>query len=523
MKHLAHTLFLLFALGGCAGQPEPPQAAVASTEVRRATVDTRVTPRAELVQFGDEPFALDSDDFIEITLAHAPAALSLEDIELHVEGDSFGGSAAEDPLDYVRFDWPYAGNARVARIYLGSGVRLTAGGHAAFDNTKPGEASGVWVSGAGLLDIADQRVGGIKLAFDRYYDTYRARVLQRARMGDSCLQNYALSYDLDGLLAMYEATRFRRYLEEAMYFVDILIEKTADQDSDGYLDFRGTTHTLNKNRPTFNVALCDWKAGRPVARLARLIDEDPDLVERYAARQESYRTFVDRHLVEKWSAALNVHEQDMYMPESVYFVESDDLIHRIAHYGDIVSDAWIATQDEEQGRVLDGVLSRVCADLVSSDRHPGAVEWDVYMEGPRATPAITRRYGQPYDGIGDTSHANGTVAFLISAVLRGGKRCEGREILDDLAFTFRNVITQRVGGGGEPNYRFADFVDGGVLTDGQPPYSVGRFIEDGWLKLGEIDPEVQAIAQNFYDENGPLHRLQFLGNLARNYALARWQ
>lgn len=479
--------------------------------------------RVELVQLGDDPYALDSDDFIEITFAVAPKTLSLTDISLTVAGDSFGDGVEENTNDYVRFDWPYSDNQRVARIYLGRNVHLKLGGHANATRTTPGSPSGVKIRGVGVKDLSDRRTRLLQLAFDRYYRNYQSTVQKRAQSADACLDNYYLSYDLEGLLSMYEATRATQYLEQAMHFADTMLGSAIDRDNDGYMDFAGTTHTLNNNRPQFNIALCDWKAGRPIARLARLMDENSVFAGRYPGKRAQYRSIVDKHLVQKWSNTLNHNASKMFFPESVNFVESDDLIHRVSHYGDIVVDAWAATRQPAFETLLDSIVTRVCADLQDSDRHPGAIEWDIFMRPEHSKRDIVRLYGRPYDGISDTSHANGTVAFLVAAVLRADKKCRGRDVLADLALTFRTVITNPPNPRKDVGYRFADFVDGGVLADGQPPFSVGRFIEDGWLKLGEVDPEVQAIAQAFFDEGRPVHRLQYLGNLARNYSLAKWQ
>lgn len=479
--------------------------------------------RAEVVQLGSQPYALDSDDFIQISFSVAPEEMSIADITLPVSGDTFGDDAATNARDFVRFDWPYSGDPRTARIYLGSNARLRIGGIAEASRTARDSPSALVIEGFGIVDLGDRRVRNLQRAFDNIYRKYQPIISKRAHSADSCLDSYYLSYSLEGLLSMYEATRSNDYLEQAMHYIDSMLASAADLDGDGYLDLEGTTHTLNDNKPTFNISLCDWKAGRPVARLARLMDESPELSERYSRKRLQNRSIVDKHLVRKWAEALNQSDGQMFFPNGVYFAEVDTLIHRVGHYGDIVVDAWVATGEPDFEPLLDSLMARVCTDLQDSKRHPGAVEWDIFIRPKRSGRDIVRLYGKPYDQISDTSHANGTVSFLVAAVLRANRRCANRDVLGDLAFTFREAIATPPNTAGNTAYRFADFVDGGLLEDGQTPYSIGRFIEDGWLKLGEVDPEIQAIAQSFYDNGEPLHRVQFLGNLARNYALASWQ
>ncbi|MFK8016105.1 MAG: hypothetical protein AB8G17_11780 [Gammaproteobacteria bacterium] len=477
---------------------------------------------ADVVQLGKDRYAVDGADYVELTFAVAPASLSLDDLQLTVRGDHFGAANKTQAADVVRLDWPYGGNTHVARIYLGADPHLRVGGYAVQDDDTPGRPSGLRIGATGFADLADRRVRNLSLAHDRYLNSYFPRVLERANRADACEDNYPLSLDLEGLLSMFEATRANRYLIKSMDIADAMLAQAADYDDDGYLDFKTTRNPQKPEETRFNVALCDWTAGRAIARLSRVLRTDTQLAGRYRQRAARYQRYVEHDLLEKWSSKLGPANAAMHLPTGVYPVEQDTLIHRVAHFGEIAIDASMGRGGADVHQIIGEQLQRVCNDLEDSKRHAGAVEWDIFMRSRKAGVAIERKYGRPYDQLSDTSHANGTVAFVLAAHLHANQRCAGRPAIDQLITTFLKVIVRK--SSTDPaTYQFSDFVDGGLLTDGDPPFSLGKYIEDGWIKLGEVDAEVQRVVQSFFKTDKPVHRLQYQGNLARNYALARWQ
>ena len=118
----------------------------------------------------------------------------------------------------------------------------------------------------------------------------------------------------------------------------------------------------------------------------------------------------------------------------------------------------------------------------------------------------------------DTSHASGVVSFVVAdAVLT-------RSVFDDESvWRFARELTDVIWNGEFDDPAFADFVDGGVWR--KDPGSLGaRNLSDGWVKLGLIDPQVQALMMAVQKRGVQKDKeLQLIGNLARNFALAHWQ
>jgi hypothetical protein len=441
----------------------------------------------------DSSYGVNAGDriVIELGATSALASLRLEDIRLALQGDSFGRSPKLEPSG------PHA-----ATITLGAQPRLKIGGRFAAGRSTEGAASGVSLRDSTPVDIQDARVLDLQKKFDAELENARPQIERWANSGNA-FYYYYLSNQLEGLISMAEASHDERYLKLAMGYIDRMLDSGRDADGDGYLDFKTTGDNLDK----YNVALYDWRSFRPVARIARVIQSDNVWRGKYEDKMKRYRTFIDHDVIEKWSKTRS-------KAKGLDWFEDDGLIHRLAHFGDILVDSYLATGSADQRRMLVEVATKVKKQIKVSQRDAKAVEWNKLFKnsGP-----IIRDYAG-MKGVSDTSHASGTVAFVAADAL-GPKAVFAEADLQRLSYTLLHVLWN----GSMDNPQFADFVDGGMHPKRANEYG-DRNLADGWMKLGQFDSTVQKVMMVAMDASGgDRYRLQAIGNLARNYAKAGWE
>ena len=106
------------------------------------------------------------------------------------------------------------------------------------------------------------------------------------------------SYMLRAYVNLYELTKSTTWLNKLTTHVDVIIANATDLGSDGYLDW-GTTRYGDGGKYPYLVH--DGMIGLPIAQFIRLVDRNPTTLAAYATQANAYQTFLETHIVPKWS------------------------------------------------------------------------------------------------------------------------------------------------------------------------------------------------------------------------------
>lgn len=282
---------------------------------------------------------------------------------------------------------------------------------------------------------------------------------------------YTLGYTIDGLTSMVEATGERRYADEALDHVATMMASARPSSSlpgssfdDGHL---GWTSPSEKDEVPLYESFC-W---RYVARLLRVIAEGP--LGRDAGMRATVtrvQAFADAEIVDKW----------MSRGANDYVYRSNT--HMASHWAYIAMELARLTTDPDRRTRYREVVVNVDDHLPNRDASlhgqmrparadAGAYWWsDVWGE--------TGGRGQ------DIAHGNAVVNYVVeSQHLDSGWTATDLRALGN---TLTSFVLRR--DGPHPAY-----VDGSGNGNG--------WIADGFVKLGRIDPAIQAQLETYDVQN----------------------
>ena len=138
----------------------------------------------------------------------------------------------------------------------------------------------------------------------RYVRYFNAQLAASKAMFDSYAsstdghQFYTLSLAHEAVISMWEATRDRKYIEQALIWAEAMIKNATLIDSKGYRNWTGGWLSPYSTKKV-NYELDDFQGTTALARLSYLILTDPTLAD-LAARAQAVRAFEKREIVEKW-------------------------------------------------------------------------------------------------------------------------------------------------------------------------------------------------------------------------------
>lgn len=462
------------------------------------SVTKRVSITAAYFKDMDTSFSVTKGDTIQLVASapdEIPADPSISGLSLSNKDDSLGRGASIERT------------STGISLILGDDPRLKIGGIFGASDKFGFSPSGI-SAGTNTVDIQDERITTIAAAFDAEYRSKKTTISDWASLGEG-FNYYYLSNYLEGLISIFEATGNETYLQDLMQYADEMLADAKDLNGDGYLDYHTYYESDGKiilNKP--DVQLYDWRGFRPIARLMRVLGADSSLKAKYATSYQRYSDFVRKHLVEKWSDKYS--NKVLALP---MYYEKEGLIHRVAHMGDILVDFYLADSSLMGLEGLSSVASGVKAQLRTGKND--SYEWNILYKD---NAAIIRDYSS-ISGVSDVSHASGTVSFIVAEAVQTQLVFNASD-LDKLVNTLLLIIRDETATDTQKWLR--DFVDGGVST--VKPYSYGLVnLADGWIKLGVYNSDVQRLMDLLFSKGKTgSYRLQYLGNLAKNYQYARW-
>ncbi|MEV4348649.1 hypothetical protein AB0J83_29685 [Actinoplanes sp. NPDC049596] len=301
--------------------------------------------------------------------------------------------------------------------------------------------------------------------------------LPQSRSRDSW-DHYNLSYSLDALVAMFRATRERRYLDRALEFTENVMAAAVPSRSiagsrfkDGYLGWPSSMNGEDGDEiPLYESYF--WRYGTALLvamRESAMVMADPG----YQARFDRLHTFAATHVFAKW--------YDRGPDHYIY----RERTHMAAHWGLIALHLGRLQPRDTFQAVRAEVDRRLRDQLRRSPVDPAAYFWsDVW--------GSVKRPGQ------DVGHGNGVMAYVVEAHDRGTAWSDA-----DLA-AFAAVLKVIWPGGRD----YRAYVDGTGTDNG--------WLADGFVKLGRGHPSVQLRLEGHQVVND-----QFAANMALNARMLR--
>lgn len=291
---------------------------------------------------------------------------------------------------------------------------------------------------------------------------------------------YQLSYSIDALASMYEATGQRRYADRALDDVENMIA-SARPSRDLGIDDPYLGWVSNQNGSTGEqVPLYESYAWRYVTRLLRVVRDgglDRDAAVR--ARTDRILAFTERNIFDKWYSRGPA--------ETIYRSRT----HMSTHWASIALDLDRLTPDPARRPRYQQVVSDIDDHLPN---YPGSLRAQMRPSPQEPSAWIWSDVWGDTSGVQDVSHGNAVMSYVVESRDVGGS-WSAEELR-----RFQRTLSAFVLGRGD---RYPANVDGSGKGNG--------WIADGFVKLGRYDPALQAALQDYGVQNS-----QFYASMAVN-------
>jgi len=364
--------------------------------------------------------------------------------------------------------------------------------------------STAFVLGTGPVSDAAQSTAYYQSYFDKEYGANSSRFNSMVNSGDS-VDYYYFAQVLDGTTCMYEATGDLAYLERALKWAETMVSKAAIIDRDGKKNWKGD---YVYGSVSVSYLHHEFVAGMEMLRLARLIITDAGLNGGYGPRAQTVYQFVKTHIVDK----------QIYTRGNLYWFENDAADYGSALSAKTANLARLCLYIYQIGgdakyRDLGDTFAQSFKERLQP--YGGGLVWDLgYNEDDDSYPAP------------DTAHAN-RHPYMAVEFYRAGRAITLND-LNGLAALLSNKIWNQ----SYSDPRFTNFIDGSNTTYLSRGAWANGYIVSGWMNLGEVAPEVQAIGDAVLEGiiagvrnpsldymNHDRGRTQLVGHLAKNLAL----
>jgi len=326
-----------------------------------------------------------------------------------------------------------------------------------------------------------------KALFDQRFNSQMHSLWEGYSTCNDSYYYYHLGYGIDALTAMYEATDLTSYLDEALIYVNNVIDDavSAPQYHDGYLGWLSLTETVNQEVPLYES--CMW---RYVTRLLQVMkDSGLSTNPTYSAQYNEILAFTEANMWDKWYHR-GTNQQYIYRSRT----------HMASHWAYIALNLYTLTTDTGKKPEYQAVYQNINNDMrdVLQNVSPNAYFWNSTWYG--VTPAYVQ----------DVSHGNHMLSYILECYRRG------------IFWTSQDVVkfanTLKEICWNPTTHEFADYVDGTYGPVGGWD-NTGRFQADGWVKLGRYIYDIFKIHEDFLDNNpNPNHASQ-LGQFYANMLL----
>ncbi|SNY56539.1 hypothetical protein [Paractinoplanes atraurantiacus] len=358
---------------------------------------------------------------------------------------------------------------RRAALLLAAGSVTAACGAAGPDDVPPMPEP---IRESPATDLEVKPVSHWAAVFAKSWDFQYASSLPQSQSKDSW-DHYNLSYSLDALVAMFRATRERRYLDRALEFAENVMAAAAPSQSipdsrfkDAYLGWPSSMNGEDGDEiPLYESYFWRYATGMLVAmRESAMVMNDRG----YRARYDRLLAFAAGNVFAKW--------HDRGADDYIY----RERTHMAAHWALIALHLDVLAPDARYHAVRAEIDRRLRDQMRRSPVEPTAYFWsDVW--------GSAKRPGQ------DVGHGNGVMAYVIEARDRGSAWTDA-----DIA-AFSAVLPVIWPGGND----YRAYVDGTGTDNG--------WLADGFVKLGRSRAAVQRRLEAHQVVND-----QFAANMALN-------
>jgi hypothetical protein len=324
------------------------------------------------------------------------------------------------------------------------------------------------------VQVHADTVESYRSSFDQLLVANDSSFSAMATTSDEQTREYS-GYIIDGVTGMYQATGNNAYLLKTLTWAESLMAKATIRDNDGFLNWNGA-YSTPRSSVSIQMQQYDLQVGRALARVARLIHDNPTLVPTYGARAQQLHDFVATNVINKWYTRGGGPNYAYLDGSKATYPNFGD---KGAFWGNMLSDLIAVTPNStysiELTHIVNGFNQRLIAGGVS-----GALRMLDNGNG---------------DSCG-TSHFNHSIHFAARMYEDG--RGISLATLKGLALQLASVIWD----GSTSIPKFTNDVAGTQNacwdTTGYPAYDVGQ-VYQGWVRLGMVDSRALLAARSMLD------------------------
>jgi hypothetical protein len=243
-----------------------------------------------------------------------------------------------------------------------------------------------------------------KNLFDRTWSSDYPKAIVQSQSGNPYQEYYHMSYPLDGLIQVWQATGDNTYLDNALVLIENTIKdaKPMGGTNTGYLGWASDLSRTDVTRNLEGTSLWEAYMFRHVASLLRIMHKSPNLRASgsYQSRYDAILAFTKKNIWEKWN------QNDIWgVTGQIYRSRT----HMSSHWARIGMELYIITGEQKYKEVFDNISYKGMASwsgasirsrLYNNSNEPGALS--LYQTWDSNT-------------VQDTSHGADVISFLVTA------------------------------------------------------------------------------------------------------------
>jgi len=347
--------------------------------------------------------------------------------------------------------------------------------------------------------------------YESYYLGFKKQIPLRSHwfalsMSKNVVDLQELSYGLDAILAMYEATDSSSYLDDAIVITDNVIDSSQPSDQiqgnlSGFKDNFRTWIERSPSEPSIyykETVLSEIYFFQYVTRLLKDIDKNNGLMKdrHYRNFYDETLRFVETNIWDKWQTrGRRINNSNAYLLLG--------RTHMASHWAYIAAELSFLTIDEARKSKYLDFVNLYNRELENNfHRYGSYISWSQTWGGANQIPGA----------IQDVSHANLVVSYIVEAYDLG--LWTDSDVIQRLIKTVKDILWD------PQNCLFRDNIDGTMFPIGYKG-SVGSFQSDGFVKLTRYDKSLFSIYEKFVSCSKYLTAWMQEGQLFANLALSR--
>lgn len=370
-----------------------------------------------------------------------------------------------------------------------------------------------------LLNTAKAQDTSIKwyaLFYNSYYSGFRKQLPLRQYWFELSTSNeiidlQPLSYGLDAILAVFEATDSTKYLDDAISITNNVIDSSQVTDQivgslSPFKDaYRGWIERNPMQRGIYlnETVLSEIYFFQYVTRLLNDIHKNNVInrIPRYKYFYSQTLNFVERNIWDKWeNRGIRIRKnKDAYLLLS--------RTHMASHWAYIAAELYFLTNSDSQRRnYLDFV------NLYNSELEKNFIRYDNYIKWNSTWDYnLDDSRSKSPDIIEDVSHANLVISYIVEAKNLG--LWKDNDAIKRIINTVKSKLWNST------DCIFSDNIDGSFFGN-EPHSTIGSFQADGFVKLTRYDKELYDLYGKFVNCSKFLINWFQYGQLFANLALS---